>query len=349
MQQRTFSRRALLLSALVAFPACRRTGLREEVLRALVEQVLVANTAAVAQSSGQLEDAIARLTDAPAISALHVVRDQWQRALLGWKRAEVFRFGPIAENNAALRTLFWPVRTAALEELLQGSAAIDEASIEAMGVDRRGLFALEYLLYSAETDERVVAAFAAGTRRAALARALAGNVALHAQRAAGSLGNGKKRGEELARGGQESVGRVVLSLIDRVENVSAGRLARVSELAKSGRLVAAELEGGRSGTSQQIALTYLRATEQLYLGVDRGLATLVAARSSTVDQSLRKAFREAIAAVETVNLPLETAVVAEAAKLDSATSVVKKLERVLKTELSSTLGLALTLSSLDDD
>lgn len=322
-------------------------------MRALVEQVLVPNTVAVAESSRQLEDAIIRLADAPSAETLHAARDHWQRALLSWKRAEVLRIGPLAETNAALRAMFWPVRTAALETLLQGSDVIDEASIDATGVDRRGLFALEYLLYSAETDAQTSAGFAspAGARRALLARVLAGNVAVHAERAARSLADGQKFADKCAQAGQESLNRVVASVIDRVENVTARRLVRVAELGKSGQLVATELEGGRSGTSQQIALTYLRATEQLYVGGnrDRGLSALVRAHSSAVDDALRVAYRDAIRGVESLGMPLEIVVVREAAKLDSAASVVKNLERALKTELASNLGLTLTFSSLDGD
>ena len=351
MQRRTFLGQALLAGILAVFPACRRGGLTAEVLRALVEQVLVPNTAAVVESSQQLEGTLARLAEAPGIAALGAARAAWQRALLSWKRVEVFRHGPIADMNSSLRVMFWPVRTPALDALLQGSEAIDEASIEAMGVDRRGLFALEYLLYSADSDERIAAEFGGAARRAQLARLLAGNISIHAQRASRSLGNGKKLADEFAAGGQESLSRLIATLSDRVENVFARRLARVSTLAKSGRLVASELEGGSSGTSQQIAITYLRATEQLYLGVleDRGLSALVKARSPALDEALRAAFRDAIGAVEGLGMPLEIAAVRDAAKLESAASVVKKLERALKTELTSTLGLTLTFSSLDGD
>jgi predicted lipoprotein len=353
MQRRTLLRLVAQASALGALPACRRSGRTQDVLRALVEQVLVPNIAAVAESSRQLEDALARLAEAPSVATLRGAREEWQRALLSWKRAEVFRQGPITEANSSLRVMFWPVRADALDALAQGSAAIDDAAIDAMGVDHRGLFALEYLLYSAQADEQIAVQFASpeGARRGLLARSLASNISFQAQRAARSLADGKKLADELAEGSQESLSRLVASMIDRVENVSARRLARTSELARSGRLVPSAIEGGVSGTSQQIALAYLRATEQLYLGVQgaSGLSALVNARSIALDQALRAAFRDAIVGVDGLGLPLEVVAVREAAKLDSATSVVRKLERALKTELTSTLGLTLTFSSLDGD
>jgi len=351
MHRRTFLQQAWLGSAACVLPACSKGGARAEVLRALVLQVVVPNSAAVAENSRRLASEIARLGAAPSLATLRSAREQWQRALTSWKRAEVFRNGPIMDTNCLLRVMFWPVRPAAIDALLQGSQPLDEASVAELGVDRRGLFALEHLLFSAASDEPIAAAFAgaAGARRAQLARALAGNVASYADRVASSLGDGKAYANEFADGGQDSLNRLVGQLVYAVENVFASRLARIAALAKSGQPEPTAVEGSAGRMSQQIALTYLRATEQLYLGVDRGLSELVKALSSTVDDSLRSAFREAIAAVTNLALPLEEVAQRDLAALDAAAVTVKKLERALRSELASTLGVTLTFSSVDGD
>jgi len=355
MQRRTLSRRSLLASSVCALVSCRSGGAREQVLRALVEQVVVPNTAAVAESSRRLATEAGRFAAEPTVSALHAVRQQWRNALSSWKRADAFRNGPIMDTNSLLRAMFWPVRTGALEALVQGSEAIDEPSVELMGVDRRGLFALEYLLFSEgeleRADERILTGFVGpmGERRGRLARCLAVNVSLHADRAARSLGDGKRYADQFADRGQDSLNHLVGQLVSTVENGSENRLARISSLAKSGRLKAADVEGSRGRMSQQIALTYLRATEQLYLGVDRGLGQLVKDLSPTVDGGIRSDFARAIAAVSNLAMPLEEAVKRDASALDDAAVAVKKLERALKTELVSTLGVTLTFSSADGD
>ena len=340
----------MLSCAVCVSPACRREGAKAEVLRALIEQVVVPNTSAVAESSRRLDGEIARLGAEPAITTLRAAREQWQRALLTWKRADAFRSGPIMDTNSLLRVMFWPVRGAAVEELVQGSQVIDDASVDVMGVHLRGLFALEYLLYSGQTDEQIAAGFTApaGERRARLARSLASNVSRYADRAAHALGDGKAYAAKFADGGQDSVSRLVGQLVHTVEDVSASRLARISDLAKRGRLEAKEVEGGGSRMSQQIALSYLKATEQLYLGVDRGLRELVKAQSASIDDGLRTAFRQSITAVSGLGLPLEEVAQQDPAGLDAATGAVKKLERALRTELASALG-AMTFSSLDGD
>jgi len=351
MQRRTFLQRALLGSTCCVLPACRRGVTKSEVLAALVEQVVVPNTAALAQTSRGLDEDIARLVAAPTLTSLRAAREQWQRALLSWKRADAFRNGPIMDNNCLLRVMFWPVRPAALDALLQSTEAIDDASIKSMGVDRRGLFALEYLLYSAEADETIVAAFAgpAGERRARLARSLAGNVSFDADNAARSLGNGKAYAGKFADGGQDNLNRLALQLTYTVENLCAQRLVRISALAKSGRLAPTDVEASGSRMSQQVVLTYLRAAEELYLGVAHGLSELVKAQSPAVDEGLRSAFSRAISAVSHLGLPLEEIARREPAELDAAANVLKKLERALKSDLASTLGVTSTSTSVDGD
>src|SRR6187399_1280742 len=155
MLRRTFIQRALLVGAVCAAPACRRGVSKRDVLRALIEQVVAPNTANVADTSRRLDREITRLAGEPSLTTLLAAREQWQRTLLSWKRTDAFRDGPIMDANSLLRAMFWPVRTAAIDELLQGTRALDDASLNEMGVDRRGLYALEYLLYSAEAaDER---------------------------------------------------------------------------------------------------------------------------------------------------------------------------------------------------
>jgi predicted lipoprotein len=255
------------------------------------------------------------------------------------------------DSNSLLRAMFWPVRTGAIAALVEGSQALDEASIDAMGVDRRGLFALEYLLYSQATEDHLVAEFAgpSGERRARLACSLAGNVSFYAERVARSLADGKQLAAQIADGGQDSLNHLVGQLVYAVEGVSAKRLTRISTLAKSDRLLASEIEGSGGGMSQQIALTYLQATEQLYLGVERGLSQLVRVLSPSVDGGIRAAFARAIALVSNLSSPLEEVARRDIAALDVAAEAVKRLERTLRMELASTLGVTLTFSSVDGD
>lgn len=349
--QRRILMQMLLAGAACVLPACGRERARGEVVRALIERIVVPNTTALAEHSRRLEVESAGLAAAPTPSTLRDVRQSFRRALSSWKRVEAFRLGPIAESNSLMRAMFWPVRTAGIEGLLQGTQALDHASIDSMGVDRRGLFALEYLLFTEEPEEECVARFAgpAGERRASLTRALAGNVSFHADNVVRSLGSGRAFADKLGDGGQDSLNRLVAQLVFTVENVSANRLTRISRLIKNGTFKRSDIEGGPSRMSQEIALTSLRATQQLYLGEERGLCRLVSGQSTTVDSALRSAFAQSITAVADLGGPLEEAAQRDPIRFDAAADAVKKLERALKVDLASVLGVTSTFASVDGD
>lgn len=349
MHRRSFVQ-ALLASAVSASPACRKQDPRAEVLRTLIERVMVPNTAEVAKDSRQLELEMAVLAE-PSVATLRAARHAWQRSLSSWKRVDAFRMGPISESNSLMRVMFWPARTAGIEALLQGAQPIDDASIDAMGVDRRGLFALEYLLFCEEPEEQTAARFggAAGERRARLARALAANVSLYADNVVRSLGDGRAYASKFAEAGQDSVNRLVAQLVYTVENVSANRLARVARLVDNGTLKPSEIEGGGGRMSQQLALSYLRASEEIYLAAEHGLCRLVAAQSPRVDRALRSAFAQAITTVSNLGAPLEEVAARDRIAFDAAAIAVKTLERALKVDLASVLGVTSTFASVDGD
>ncbi|HYQ42855.1 MAG TPA: imelysin family protein [Polyangiaceae bacterium] len=350
MQRRTLIR-ALLASSAYALPSCSREDAKAEALRSVIERVVVPNTAAVVEDSRRLEVELAQLAALPTLDTLGASRQSWRRSISSWKRLDAFRIGPVLESNSLLRAMFWPVRSAGIDALLQGEQAIDEASIDAMGVDRRGLFALEYLLFAEDGEEQIVARFTggAGERRARLARALAGNISFYATGLARSLADGTAYARKFAEGGQESLNRLVAQLVYTVESVSANRLARTSTLAKNGSLKATAMEGGLARVSQLIALTSLRAAEELYLAAERGLCQLVKSQSAAVDRELRSAFARAIAAVSDLGAPLEDVAKRDPAQLDAAAASVKSLERALKVDLTSLLGVTASFASVDGD
>src|SRR5215471_16868381 len=156
MQRRRFLRFAADLSAAAALGACKRQATREQILAAMAREVATADVAAIVTETGSLESAIGRLVGSPSPDALRRARETWRRALLAWKSAYCFRNGPLVETNALLHTTFWPARPAAIEAALRSDAEIDNAYIEELGIDAKGIFALEAILFPEETDDSLV-------------------------------------------------------------------------------------------------------------------------------------------------------------------------------------------------
>jgi predicted lipoprotein len=356
-QRRRFLQHGGLAAAAAAlggvWPSCHRPPRRESVLSAIVTDVARADVDAVAADTRALGAAVAGLVASPSVVTLRHARDQWRKALLTWKRAYCFRNGPIVETNALLRVTFWPTRVKAIETMLRADTPIDEGWLDGQGADVQGLYALEYLLFPADTGEAAAAvgfSGAGGARTRSLTGAVARELQRYSEDVTRAFGDGRAFAERFARGGQQTLSKLVGQMISTVETVAANRLQLVLDLAASRMLKASEVEGAPSGTSQAIVLAQLAGTERLYRGGPTGgITELVRAVAPAIDGKLGRAFAAAIAAVQALGVPLERVVTTNRPALASAATATKTLEVAMKVELASALGVTLTFQTGDGD
>ena len=352
MQRREFLQQVALV-AVSAASACRRARTREEVLAGLVRDIVVHDTEALATASRKFEQSLTEFVAAPTTATLGLTRTAFRAALVAWKRAQCFRNGPIVESDALLRASFWPARPSAIENLLRESTPLDERGVRRLGVDVKGLYALEYLLFPLEQDDATTTETfrgEAGARRRQLSLELSRSVNAYANHARGLLGDGAAFAERFALGGQKSLSNLVAQLIVNVETVAANRLELVAGLARSRLLKPGEVEGWPSGSSQALVATQLEASEKFFLGGSSGGVTeLVRAVAPEIDQSVRAAFARARQRVDALQQPLERVVLSDPAAIDQAAAAAKRLELALKVDTTNALGITLTFQSGDGD
>jgi len=344
---RLFSPRATALLTLLCLVGCTAAPTREEVLRTAVARQLVPDMQALARDAAELTVHLRALSaDCPSLSA---AQSAWRRALLSWERVYAFRVGPLVDNSGLLRARFWPTRQAALEARLAAPEPLSAAAVEQLGVDVRGMYALEWLLF-VEPTQGLCAATQAGTQKRAGALAFAQNVQGYADRALAQLGDGSALVSTLRVEAQESVSRLVNQMVATVETLASDRLAVVIEMAAHDDLRSSEVQAAASGLSQQLVLVQLAATEALYLGHQGdGLSALVRPVAGQIDERVRARFVAARNLTEQLGAPLEVAVVFDRARVLAAFRALKELELALKVDLASALGVTLTFTAGDGD
>jgi uncharacterized protein len=344
---------AIFWASCVLGQGCHKPRTKREVLSELVLEVVAPDLRAVVAASQKQRDIVAAFRDAPTLASLRTARQACRVALPAWKRAHCFRSGPMVDTNALLRAAFWPPRPAAIEAVVTGVAPIDDALVEALGADAKGMYAVEALLFPLDLDEtRVLAAFEGGSgeRRRTLLFALARNVASHAQSANRALGDGHAFAERYGAAGQESVSRLVNQMVSSVESLAFSRLGIVLGLAESRMLKPADVEGWPSGSSTALALAELTGIERLYGTSKRGgLRELVRVASPAIDLRVQQRLDEALKAVRQLSAPLERVVMDNRAALAAAVASTKALELALKVDVASALGVTLTFQTGDGD
>jgi uncharacterized protein len=329
--------------------ACRRPDAREQALRATLQRVLLPDARSISQTSSKLQAALSQLPAAGSEPALEQARAAWRSAALAWQRGVAFQHGPYVKTEALLRAAFWPVRTSAVADVLLGSEPIDARRVAQFGVDRKGLFAIEQLLFEGETPAVPWLVGPKRTRALDLARACADDVCSYAERGRTALGDGEPFMSEFARAGQQSINRVVNQLLGTVEN-AAMRVQRVLTPRSARGLSRDDVQGGPSGVSTELLITWLSVCERVYgAGSAPSLAGLVEAVAPAINPHATSAFSAALAGLERLGQPLERAAQSDPAQLRAALQTLRQLEVAVRSELASALGVTISFSSRDGD
>jgi predicted lipoprotein len=345
--------RTLLLVVVTVLAGCQRAPQKSQVLAAMVREVAVPLHRSLDGESRALATAVSSFTAAPSAETLAAARAIWKETAVAWRRAFAFREGPLLETSALLRAAYWPPNPKLYPAMLADGQPIDAGRIEEVGVEAKGLFVIEALLFEGGEPGAALSLWQgpAGARRGELVKALANDVASYGRVVAGRLDTG---GEAFAtsygNAGQGSLNRLVNQFIETIEGIAVNRLQLVVGLSDSHLLRASEVEGWPSGSSRELALAPILASQQLYLGgPSGGVSALVRHASPEQDEHLRAAFALSVARIEALGAPLEQVVSQRRAALEDAAAVTRALEVLVKTELANALGVTLTFVSGDGD
>lgn len=289
--------------------------------------------------SSALLDALRVLSSKPSAEQLRSAQVAFARATLAWKQASAFRSGAFVSSNAFQRAAFWPARPGSIDNVLDAKGPIDEPRVEALPVDARGLYALEYLLFDVESARAVALPNdPRGMRARVYALELGTNVHGYASRLQRLLGNGSDYAKSFAAGGKGSVDALVAQAIDTLAIV-VGKFDRIERAQRENLPLQFAVEGYFSKSSHQIALSMVNGTRLLYLGARRGgLSDLVTAVSKPIDDHVRAAFQAAEKQLATLDAPLETTLSQRPARFQAAATAVRELRHVLEVEMQSALA-----------
>ncbi|WP_159997910.1 imelysin family protein [Roseomonas sp. 18066] len=358
-------RSALTLTALLLAPLPAAAAPDEAACRALnraaVEQVLLPAYRRFAAATANLAARLDTLARTPAEDAsLNAAREGFAEAFLTWQAVQHLRFGPADLFSRHERIQFWPdPRNAIGRDLAAAIAGRDTATLEArpnaLGqVTTQGLPALERLLQGDEAVARLRAGDAEAGYRAALLRAIGGNLATLAQDLlAGWTGGEQPFGRVLVEPRspyatpREATLELFKALYSAIEVVADRKLSRpLGSSPSTSRMQL--LEAWRSGLSGQAIQANIIAARALW---STAFAPAVQASDAELAALLTRAFDQVNATAAGLPLPLETDFGIQGRR-DAALLLQKEaaaLKLLLSTRLPPVLDIPLGFNALDGD
>ena len=328
----------------------------------LISGVIRPTYQAFAERAAELEAAAAAWCGDP--EALDGARAAWRTAMASWQQAEMMLLGPAAMSDGALRDAIysWPtVSTCAVDqEVAMVHGDPDGYDIATRTANRRGLAALEYVLFTASLDHTCpsqleppgwdeLAEEDKRAARCAYARAAAADVAARA----GEVVSGwEAYAGDLAAGSPQEAANLVSDAMFYLDTETKDmKLAEPAGIADNscGAIEEAcpdELESPHAAHSKENVIANLAAFRMLYsgdrepggagLGFDDFLVGLGAADLST---EMAGDIDAALAAAEDIPGSLEEAIGSSRESVVTAHGAVKAVTDNLKSQFLTVLGL----------
>lgn len=342
-------------------------GERRVALRETTERVILPTYAELSDETAELAALLEELVAAPEEADLGEIRAAYLEARQPLQEAEAFAFGPAADTSAKAALDQSPIDTAKIDAELGSDVELNEARLRSLGANKRGLHAVEYLLFPAEDSALEAALLSlepAGERRRRFAAVAGRIVADEAEelRQAWAPESGDYATRFSQPGGPDSVSGSVQAGLDTLlneavvlsEGVANLKLGKPLGVTTGGTVSPEAQESERASASLSDMLANVRGVRNIYLGTRDGsvgvsLSTLVHAKSPSVDARVRAAIAAADAALRAIPEPFTAALEDEPEAVRAAYETTKALKRVLATEALSTLGASLKFSDNDGD
>ncbi|MEX1258298.1 MAG: imelysin family protein [Gemmatimonadota bacterium] len=355
-------RLALALALLSVPTACRGPDFdRGAMLHAIGTTVILPGQEALVLEAERLDAAAAAFAAAPTEEALLELRDRWLATELAWKGVQLFQFeGLLILHNAIEKR---PARDDFIEETItalnRGAlVALDTGFIESAGATSKGLGAIEHLIFPAGLDPSEVVAGFVMPGRGAYLRATAENLVaktreLQAHWAPGEGGYlttfvaNDSDGADI-RG---SVSRLANRIIEAHEIATQHGLGRPMGRTMDGVPHPEEVEAPLSGHSLELLVATVETLRRtMDAGVDDYLDHLdLSGNAEPLSARIAAQYAVALNALREIEGPLEVAVIARPAQVETAYEEMRALIVLLKTEMAAQLGITVTFSDTDGD
>ena len=328
---------------------------REAILVNAADQLIIPSYQAFQQRATTLHQQAEALIAAPSEANVIATRSAWQAAKLQWKAAEVYRFGPIEQLALTTAIDRWPASATGVEQAVAGYDG-DATYLEGVGSNRRGLPAIEYLLYHADATQ--IARELQDERRREYLRLLTGALVEHTS-AILQCWQHDYRDAFIANIGNEADASTTLlanQLIFLLEVVKNNKVGEPAGLTSTRGPAPDRVESPYAAVSLECIQANVDALEATFtggegVGFDDYLDALAIRdeNSESLSELIQQQFEVVRTSLQRMDAPLSSTVLDEPQAVEQLYADLQRLNGLLKADMMSQLGLLVVFSDSDGD
>ncbi|UOE46248.1 imelysin family protein [Mucilaginibacter sp. SMC90] len=314
-------------------------------------------------SASALNDAVIAFNSSPDAAKLTAAQNAFTAAYKQWQSTSEFDFGPANQINFRVSVNTYPA------DLSQISANINSGAYNPgllANLAAKGLPAIDYLLFGAGADNAAILTQYTTDSHAANRKTYLAALALEIKTSATTVlssWNGAYKSTFLSADGTDvgsSLGQLVNQLVYDYEIIKNYEIGVPAGVQSMGTVFPQKVQAYYSKTSLQLTLLHIQAMQNLYLGksaagdglgLDDYLAKINAKYSDgkPLNDVIKAQFAAAIAKLQVLTDPLADNIRNNPTAVTAAYTELQKLTVLLKTDMTSSLGILITFGDNDGD
>jgi putative iron-regulated protein len=311
--------------------------LKADVLVNIATNVCAASYDDMYAKTLELQASVTDLNAAPSDAKLATARTKWKAIRTTWEQSEAWLFGPVETENIDPRIDTWPVDFNALEAILNGTDALNEAYVDGLDDALKGFHPIEYLLWG-QNGTKTAADFTKQREKDFLA-ALTQNLVKLSKEVKDKWANGYK--DQLAKAGAGSTEYTTqVDAYTQIADAMAGICGEVadSKLKEPFEAQDPKLEESPFAKNSIVDFTNnIQGVLAIYQGKfttdGKGVEDVIRANNLTLDAEIKSKHAAAIAALQAIDKPFGEAILTEQSKVQNAMDKVGELATVIDTKL----------------
>ena len=351
---------AVLGTLIFASFGCGRDGPKEEaVLASLTDLTIVPGYQELAAESGNLRSLLEELCSNRDDASLARAREAWRDVRRVWSRSQSTWFGPVMDRRS-VGVIDWSlVEPDRIESVLEERPNLSEDDVRyTLASSQRGLGAIEYLMFGDDALERLTADSNRCGYLVTLGRVIDEETAAileewTVKREEGGAYSGYFSGRASSSLiTNQAVAELVRTQVFLVRTIVDMRLASALGLREGGRDLS-QIPGGLGHNSLADLRNQFLGLRDMYQGHDSedglGISDIVRPQSDSTDDRMHEHFSASMAAIDSVEGPLLTAILERPEQVRAVYDRLDELQVTLNTEVVSQLAVAVGFSDTDGD
>jgi predicted lipoprotein len=335
---------------------------RKGMLTNLSTNIIIPAYTAYQTTTVNLDAAVTAFNASPDATKLVTLQTAFQAAYKQWEATSVFEFGPAATVGLRVNTNTFPL---SVDQINANIASGTYNPLLLANLSAKGLPALDYLLFGTGADNTaILAQYTTATdaaKRKTYLAAISTELKTNAATVATAWATYKTTfistdGTDVS----SSVGQLLNQLVYDYETLKNFEIGIPAGTQSMGTVFPQKVQAYYSKMSVQLALLHIQAIQNIYLGKSAqgdGLGFddyLIAANAkysdgTSLNDVIKAQFATSIAKLQGLTDPLSDNITNNKTAVTAAYTELQKLTVLLKTDVTSSLGILITYGDNDGD